>query len=67
MKLITVSTKTHSFFSTTGKVGGKAVRRLNRRGKPVYTVAKFPAGEKVELSVDKSAYVAKAIAALLYC
>ena len=65
MKLITVSTKTHSFFSTTGKVGGKSVRRLNRRGKPVYTVAKFPKGEKLELNVGKTAYVARAIATLL--
>ncbi len=69
MKLQTISTKsgknTYDFFSTTGKAGGKAVRRLRRRGKPTYEVAKFPKGETLEVVVNATDYVAKAIKTLL--
>lgn len=62
---VTSGKNTYSYFSTTGKVGGKSVRRLQQRGKPVYQVAKFPKGEKIELTVGKTDYVVKAIKALL--
>lgn len=62
---VTSGKNTYNYFSTTGKVGGKSVRRLQRRGKPVYEVAKFPKGDKLEVTVDKTDYVAKAIKALL--
>jgi hypothetical protein len=70
MRLITVSTNsgknTYDYFSMTGKAGSKAVRRLRRRGRPSYEVAKFPAGgEKLDVVVGGTDAVVKAIKTLL--